>query len=247
MSVQRFTFPATFLGLLSFVVPLSVGQDAKDEPKPKDKQVIDSRPEKRKLAAGVNFKKELGLPYPSLGTLGARIDSARRQSDPVSLGHAASELAVAEKVSGKQATLTSTKLYKEAVQLARLRRDVAELRAMLAMNYQITNAQGEATLLQQDIDQAKQFAQNEKRQIEMNQEPTGPRKLIVNNYTTQYIDVTVNGRLKMQVPPGESRWCMIEHKWNPTVLEGYGNEDLDKWGPKTILGDFKTYTWNING
>ena len=60
-------------------------------------------------------------------TLGNRIDTARRQYDPVALGNTASELALAEKVSGKQASLTSTALYKESVELAKLRRQVAEL------------------------------------------------------------------------------------------------------------------------
>jgi len=38
---------------------------------------------------------------------------------------------------------------------------------------------------------------------------------------------------------------VIEHKWNPTVLKGYGNEDTNNWGPRYIWGNFKTYTWNL--
>jgi hypothetical protein len=30
------------------------------------------------------------------------------------------------------------------------------------------------------------------------------------------------------------------------VLKGYGNDDESKFGPITLWGRFKTYTWNIN-
>src|SRR5205085_5697325 len=94
-----------------------------DEPKGSgqkedDKQVVESKARKGKPAKAVDFRKELGVPYSSLHTLGARIDAARQAHDPVSLGHAASELAVAEKVGGKKASVTSTDLMKEANQLA---------------------------------------------------------------------------------------------------------------------------------
>jgi hypothetical protein len=49
--------------------------------------------------AAINFRKELNLPFATLGTLGSRIGEARRAGDPVALANAASELAVAEKVS----------------------------------------------------------------------------------------------------------------------------------------------------
>ena len=72
-----------------------------------------------------------------------------------------------------------------------------------------------------------------------------PRKILLNNYTTQYIDLWVNGNYKMQVPPGGSKWCVIEHKWNPTVLTAYGNADDAVWGPRDVFGAYSTYTWNL--
>jgi hypothetical protein len=249
MSLRLFTSLVPLLGLLLLSVPGSLAQDKKEDkkgPNTEDPQVVDSKVQKGKPAASIDFRKEYQLPYPSLSTLGTRIDTARRQQDPVSLGHAASELSLAEKVSGKQASLTSNALVREAAQLAKLRRQVTELRAMLHLSNQIANDQELATELQREIDDNKQYTQAEKRQIEMNEEPTSPRRLVVNNYTTQYVDITVNGQLKLQLPPGESRWCMIEHKWNPTILEGYGNQDIDKWGPRIIRGTFKTYTWNLH-
>jgi hypothetical protein len=76
--------------------------------KGKDQEVVTSKATKRTRATSINFRKAFGLPFDTLGTLGARIESARRKPDPIALAHAANELAVAEKVSKKKASLTST-------------------------------------------------------------------------------------------------------------------------------------------
>ena len=114
------------LGLLT----LASGGPAQP-PKPDDptaeKQVVSTTPTKATPAAAVKFRKDLNLPYPSLTTLGGRIDAARRAGDPVTLAHAASELNVAEKVSGKTTTLRSWQVLREAAELAGLRRQEAEM------------------------------------------------------------------------------------------------------------------------
>lgn len=69
--------------------------------------------------------------------------------------------------------------------------------------------------------------------------------MLLNNYTTQYIDLWVNGIYKMQVPPGGSKWCVIEHKWNPTVLTARGDEDEGGPWRREIWGAYQTYTWNL--
>ncbi len=89
----------------------------KGKDKEKDVQVVTSKASKRVPATTINFKKAYGLPFDSLATLGSRIDAARRKPDPVTLAHAASELAVAEKVSGKKASLTSKALLAESAEL----------------------------------------------------------------------------------------------------------------------------------
>jgi hypothetical protein len=58
--------------------------------------------------------------------------------------------------------------------------------------------------------------------------------------------VYVNGIYKGEIGPGLAQTIVIEHRWNPTVLTAYGDEDIDTWGPRTIWGRFQTYTWNIN-
>jgi hypothetical protein len=234
---------------LALVIGL-MSRSAADDPKkpdPKDeKQVLDSKAEKRSSATGVDFKKELNLPFQSLGNLGSRIESARRAHDPVGLAHTANELSVAEKVSGKKATLTSTDLMKESAELAKLRKQADELKATLQVAQQIASEQTLVTNLKESIADADRITKDETKAIQMKEEPTGPRQLLINNYTTQYADIWVNGYLKMQVPPGQSKYCTIEHKWNPTVLKAYGNDDSTTWGPKYIWGTFKTYTWNLN-
>jgi hypothetical protein len=243
---QRLAVKATALLLVAVASLCPAGEPGKADPSKEDKQVVDTKAAKRPSATSVDFRKELNLPFQSLGTLGGRIESARRASDPVALGHAASELAVAEKVSGKKASLTSTALVKESAQLAKLRRQTAELQATLTIANQVANEEALATELKNEIAQAQKFTKQETAAAQRNEEPTGPRNLLVNNYTPQYVDVFVNGYYKMQVLPGESQQGVIEHKWNPTVLKASGNDDITYWGPRYIWGTFKTYTWNLH-
>jgi hypothetical protein len=165
------------------------------------------------------------------------------------LAHAASELAIAEKVSGKKASLTAKALLAESAELAQLRKEVAELKSVYAIHQQIADAETNKTFWLDQIALADSITKSEKDAIQSNTLPTdAPRRVLINNYTTQYIDIWVNGNYKMQVPPGGSKWCSIEHKWNPTVLTGYGDEDdSPTWGPNRIYGEFKTYTWNLQG
>jgi uncharacterized protein (TIGR03000 family) len=212
-----------------------------------DQQVITSKATRRKPAASVNFRQQLSLAYPSLATLGTRIDTARRAPDPVALAHAASELAVAEKVSGKQADLTSTAVLKEAAELAGLRRQASELRAVGQVAQQIAAEQNLITNLRKQVAIADETAKMDKQSFQQNEAPTwAPRKVLVNNYTSQYLTIYVNGRYKGEMGPGAQQTYVIEHRWNPTVLTAHGDEDVDTWGPVNVWGRFDVYTWNIN-
>ncbi len=244
MALSRWTVRLALVGMVA-LASLALAQDKKPDAKD-DKQVHDSKAEKRDTATNIDFKKDYNLPFPSLNNLGSRIESARRAHDPVALAHTANELSVAEKVSGKKSSLTSSALMKEAAQLAQMRREAAELKATLHMSEQIQSEEELIKNLKESIAIADKATKDETRAVQMNEEPTGPRRLLINNYTTQYADIWINGNLKMQVPPGQSKWCVIEHKWNPTVLKAYGTEDTTTWGPKYIWGTFKTYTWNLH-
>jgi hypothetical protein len=102
--------------------------------------------------------------------------------------------------------------------------------------------------LRKEIGMAEAQAQAEAESYKQNQEPTWTtRKVVVNNFTTQYIDISVNGNYKGQVQPGQTQTFYIEHRWNPTTLTGYGDEDSSYPWKRIIWGRFNTYTWNING
>jgi hypothetical protein len=234
------------LCVLSLVARNRADDPKKDDPASQDQQVVKSKAVPKPAAASVNFKKELGLPYPSLGTLGARIDAARRAPDPVALAQAASELNVAEKVSGKQASITSPEVLAEAAELASLRKQEAELKAVLQVSNQVMFAEDRVASLRKQIALAQAQTKADQQAFQTNQEPSAaPRQVVVNNYTTQYLDVYVNGFYKVQVLPGSSQVITLEHRWNPTVLTAYGNEDMGTWGPRYIWGQFNRYTWNI--
>jgi uncharacterized protein (TIGR03000 family) len=214
---------------------------------PQDQQVVKSTVIKGAAATSVNFRKQFGLPYPSLTTLGARIDAARRAPDPVALAHTASELAVAESVSGKQASVSSSAILKESAELASLRRQVTELQAVQRVAQQVAGEQDLITNLRKQIDLAKENTRAEQQAFAQNQQPGWtPRKILVNNYTTQYLTIYVNGNYKGEVTPGGQQTFVVEHRWNPTVLKALGDQDIDSWGPVNVWGQYDTYTWNIN-
>ena len=212
-----------------------------------DKQVVESKSAPRPAAASVNFRKQLGLPYPTLRTLGSRIDTARRTHDAVGLANAAAELAGAEKLSGKQAGLTSSALMNEAAgagQPQAARKRAAGGFERLESGH---DGPGQHREHAQVLAMAQAQAKADTEAFQQGQEPTWtPRKVIVNNYTTQYMDVYVNGNFKVTVLPGQTQAFLIEHRWNPTVLTAYGDEDAGYPWKRIINGRFTTYTWNLN-
>jgi hypothetical protein len=115
------------------------------------------------------------------------------------------------------------------------------------MKQQVADEETNAAYWNTQIGIADDIAKKERDSIRTNElPPDTPRRILLNNYTSQTIDLWVNGNYKMQVAPGGSKWCVIEHKWNPTTLTAYGDEDdSPAWGPRPIYGTFKTYTWNI--
>jgi hypothetical protein len=246
MSLRFGTGRLALLGC--FVLASFVGgqQAKKDDAAQEDNQVSTTKAAKRVPATSVNFRKDLNLPFDSLSTLGSRIESARRKPDPVALAHTANELAVAEKVSGKTASITSQQLIKESAELASVRRQEAELKAVLQVSNQLQTAEGNLSLIKDNIALAQAQAKQEKDWFDSKEEPTSaPRKVVLNNYTTQYLDLYVNGNYMVQVAPGSTKVVTIEHRWNPTILTANGNEDEVNWGPKYIWGKFTKYTWNI--
>ena len=106
--------------------------------------------------------------------------------DPVALAHTASELAVAEKVSGKQADVTSSTVLKEAAELAKLLPGHGAAGAVSAVAQQIATEQALIADLNDQIAIAKTQVQSLTQAADQNKEPTwAPWTIVVNNYTTQ--------------------------------------------------------------
>ena len=237
----------TLFGVFVLAAVAQSDDAPKDDSAAKDQQVAESKATRKTAAASVNFRKELSLPFQSLSTLGSRIDTARRASDPVALAHTASELAVAEKVSGKQAKVTSAAVLNEAAELAKLRKQASELQAVSKVAEQVAAEQNLIANLKNQIADAQAIAKLDKEKFNKNDEPGWtPRKVVVNNYSDQYVTIFVNGFYKTEISPGLAQTIVIEQRINPVVLTAHGNEDIDTWGPRYIWGKFQTYTWNIN-
>jgi hypothetical protein len=237
----------TLFGVFVLAAVAQSDDPPKDDSAAKDQQIVESKATRKTAAASVNFRKELGLPFQSLSNLGSRIDTARRASDPVALAHTASELAVAEKVSGKQAKVTSAALLNESAQLAKLRKQAAELQAVSKVAEQVAAEQNLISNLKSQIADAQAIASLDTEAVKKNQEPGWtPRKIVINNYSDEYVTIFVNGFYKTEIAPGLAQVVVIEQRINPVVLTAHGNEDIDTWGPRYIWGSFQTYTWNIN-
>ena len=159
----------------------------------------------------------------------------------------ASELSVAENVSGKKASLTSLELIKESAELAKVRNEVKELEAVYNTQSQITSDDIVLTDLKKQIAASKQRALQETQSVRQNEEPTNqPRRLLLNNYTDQYIEIIIDGNPRFPiVQPGQSRYFMIEQRVSPVVAYANGDEDIQSWGPRYLWGAYTIYTWNI--
>jgi uncharacterized protein (TIGR03000 family) len=233
---------------VDFLTPAKKGDGQAAAPgAAQEKHVVSTSVSHQKSMAGVNFRKQLNLPFPTLETLGSRIGAARRAADPVAMAHAARELAVSEKVSGKKASPTSSAVLKEAAQLAALRKQITELQAVLHVTQQVEHDEQTLQSLKENIALARKNLDAEKIALATKQEPiSSPRQVIVKNHTTEILVIYFNGCYEGQMMPTSSQVFTIYNTANPVVLKAYGNDDLDVWGPIDLVGSFDKYTWNIN-
>jgi len=131
--------------------------------------------------------------------------------------------------------------------LAKLRKQAAELRAVSQVANQVAGEEQLVANLKDQIADAEAEAKADTDAFNKNAEPGwSPRKIVINNYTPQYLTVFVNGWYRTEISPGLTQTIVIEHRWNPTVVTVRGDDDIDTWGPRYIWGKFQTYTWNIN-
>ncbi|MDR2763225.1 MAG: hypothetical protein LBB88_11520 [Planctomycetaceae bacterium] len=85
-------------------------------------------------AAKIDFKKELGVAFPGLLSLGVRIEQAAKDLDPVGLVAAGLELKAAESAAGKTAAqYKADDVIKRGLDLALLRGEQSELKALKSL------------------------------------------------------------------------------------------------------------------
>lgn len=151
---------------------------------------LESKAEQRETATSVDFNAALGLQFPSLTGLGARIEQAMQDADPVGLANAAHELAIAEQVSGKEASITSAELLEKAVGLAKLRLIESEIKAVAA----IVTDPATRKDLEAAQKQAAEVAAEMAKALESDEQSKGiAGTMTVYNYSYASVDVYYNG------------------------------------------------------
>jgi hypothetical protein len=228
------------LTLLAWRCPAQ-GPD-KTTPGELDQKLVRTYAEKRTSAATVNFNKSLKLPWSSLQTIGSRLDSAQQSADPVAMAHMANELAVAENVSGKKASVTSTSVLKESAKLAKLRGDPSELKAVHQVAKQIHGEKNLLSQLQKDIEQAEAAAAKQDKAA-LQPPPLNPvaYPVLIENYTEEPISIFMNGRYQLTVQPLQKRFLNFMQQPAPVTLYAYSVDY--KWGPRNIYETLSSYTW----
>lgn len=227
-------------GVLACTVAGSVSS-ADDEGKSDSKTENGSEAEKYVSGSSIDFSQELGLNYPSLVTLGARIEQFRTTSpDPVGLSAAAHELSIAENVSGKKAELTSESLLKEAVHMATVRHNSAELKAV--MHYVKDEK------VRDELETAAHRAgKDEKTRDEQAKAGAKTRgiyhELIVNNRSRQFVRVYYNRRFVGSLRPlGHDHFRIHDHSPH---FDLYAKGSRGSRWRLHKHGDFRRFTWNL--
>jgi hypothetical protein len=215
---------------------------AADDVKDKSKgDGADAKPQEYVSATAIDFRTELGLDFPSLVSIGSRIEQGRSiHPDPVGLASAAHELGVAEKVSGKTAKITSETLLKEAVELAKVRNDAKELKAtMHFVADEKTKEELETAALRAE--------KTEKEKADLARTGAATRgvhnELIVKNISRQWIKVFYNGRYVGRVEPLQDSFFRLYDESPYFNLMAIGSRG-SKWHHHEH-GQFRNFTWRI--
>jgi hypothetical protein len=228
--------------LLVLLAGLTLSSGAEPKPDDKTKQAT-STAEKTEPATTINFIKDLDLHFESLATLGSRIEEARRNADPVALATCANYLAAAETASGKKASLTAEALTKEAVELAKLRDESAELKAVAAL---VKDASAELTPL---AEKAAKREADERAAFKSGERPRGiwGQVTAVNN-TSYKIFVWEDGHELGWVNPYDTFTFShrIRHGTGHNSVLNCRSEDGSYHYRFVIDYDVPNFTWTLN-
>jgi hypothetical protein len=234
------------VGLLAALVAgvfFATMAQADDPKKPEGKKIEDKAKPTAPGAAAVKFGSALGLELDGLRTIGNRIDSARESGNPIALIGIAKELAAAEEVSGKQASIKSADLIKEAVEMAKFRNRPDELKVVAKLV--VGEAVSRELLTQAEKTAKAQEARATTKPEERAKGITG-YCTVVNN-TKYYIRITVNyGYVGTVAPFGEMLIHVGDDAYETTRLYGYAPGTDYTWGPKFVSEPVRNYTWYLN-
>ena len=214
MKVLNFVLAAAFAVLAS--ANFAVADDKAKEPLVLESKISkDGKSDPCMGACKINFRTELKVPFDYLTGLGHRIHEARRSPDPVELAACARSLAVAEEVSGKKASVTSTQVMADAVELAKLRNLDSELKAMALM---VTDAKT-----------AKELTELSKAAEDTKPEPGEKAKFIdgtlrVMNHTDECLRIFVDGMFVGEVHKGETADLRVRAPNHHNHLDAYCEE-----------------------
>ena len=195
--------------------------------------------EQHLCASTINFSKELGVSFPSLASLGLRIEEAKKHGDPVGLTACAVELAAAEKASGKRAAIKSEKLMHEAVTLAKLRSNSAELKAVAALSG------GEGKGLMAQAKKAEEMEAQAKLDREQGKTRGIAGSLHIDSRVNCTIYTSVNGAPSGTMGPfGDIYTNVFDRPSDSTGLFAW-SDDGRSWS-RTVSGNFKSFHWILN-
>jgi len=195
------------------------------------------------VACTINFGKELGVPLEYLSGLGHRIHDARLSPDPVELAMAAQSLAVAEKVAGKKASLTSDQVLKEAVTLGRLRGISVELAALTS----IVTDESTREELGKEMTAAKMREEEAAAALESGERTRALLgTLTVANHSGECLRIMVSGRYCGTVHGGQTMYMHVHDHNHHTELEAICEHDGEVVSTACVEGHQHQYYWHIH-
>jgi hypothetical protein len=238
--VRTFVTFGLLVGLLLGVSLLSPARA--DEKKPADKtQVVDAK--KMPPITAPNFAKVFNLGLDTTDTLGYRLVTARKAHDPLALALIAVELRALEEASGKKAEVTSANVEKMAVELAKLRRESVELKAVAAIVKDVS-AVKELKAAAEEAAKAEAEAADKAKSGEREK---GARLLRVTNpIPDEGFWIWVDGKKVGFVPGGQTRVFNVAFTLGVPLfrVEAYGTAGDFRAG-QTVQGDHIEFTWTI--
>jgi hypothetical protein len=187
-----------------------------------------------------NIQDELGADFDYLADIGELIDNARMEKDGHDLLAAAVLLYMAEKATGNVSTyITAEALLTEIGELAKKQKN-AELATAVAQFYG-------GTLYAMNKKKADEFAKLAKEFEATASATRGYGWVRIENYSSYFIDVYVDGWYEGQVNSGYYAYFQIWEGETELYAEAPYTEPYNwYWGPRWVdLYEDETYTWTI--